>query len=86
MWLADLKALYWDIAKSVRHRTLTPASAGSSPAIPATLKFNRKEDDSMEELKLQNRIRMLSARTGRENGKIINKLKRRLYQLQGDKS
>ena len=40
----------------------------------------------MEELKLQNRIRMLSARTGKENGKIINKLKRRLYQLQGDKS
>ena len=26
---------YWDVAKLVRHRTLTPAFAGSSPAIPA---------------------------------------------------
>ena len=26
---------YWGIAKVVRHRTLTPASVGSSPATPA---------------------------------------------------
>ncbi len=27
----------WDVAKPVRHQTLTLASAGSSPAIPAKL-------------------------------------------------
>ena len=31
----NLREWWWDIAKSVRHRTLTPAFAGSSPAIPA---------------------------------------------------
>ena len=30
-----ISILYWGIAKSVRHRTLTPAFAGSSPATPA---------------------------------------------------
>lgn len=42
----------------------------------------------MEELAIQNRIRMLSARTDRANSRIINKLKRRLYRLQaaGDKA
>ena len=50
--------------------------------------FQRKEDDNMEELAIQNRIRMLSARTDRANSRIINKLKRRLYRLQaaGDKA
>lgn len=40
----------------------------------------------MEELKIKNRIDILSARKGRDNSKIINKLKRKLYKLptQGD--
>ena len=29
--------IFWGVAKSVRHRTLTPACVGSSPAAPATL-------------------------------------------------
>ena len=40
----------------------------------------------MEELKIKNRIDILSSRKGRDNSKIINKLKRKLYKLlaQGD--
>ena len=41
----------------------------------------------MEELKIKNRIDILSTRKGRDNSKIINKLKRKLYKLQtGDKT
>lgn len=27
--------IYWDVAKPVRHRTLTPACSGSNPDVPA---------------------------------------------------
>ena len=35
----------------------------------------------MEILALENRIALLTGRTGRENGNIINKLRRRLRKL-----
>lgn len=33
--LSGVPILYWGIAKSVRHGTLTPVFAGSSPTTPA---------------------------------------------------
>lgn len=29
--------IYWDVAKPVRHRTLTPACSGSNPDVPTIL-------------------------------------------------
>ena len=29
------RIIYWDVAKPVRHRTLTPACSGSNPDVPA---------------------------------------------------
>ena len=37
-------------------------------------------------LRYQNRIELLSGRAGRENGRIIAKLKRRIRQLQAKES
>lgn len=39
----------------------------------------------MEILALENRIALLRGRSGRENGKIIKKLERRLRRLRGER-
>lgn len=38
-------------------------------------------DNTMKIFELENRIALLQSRTGRENGNIVNKLKRRLRML-----
>lgn len=45
-------------------------------------KLIQEETEMVEILALENRIALLQSRTGRENGKIIKKLQRRLRRLQ----
>lgn len=39
----------------------------------------------MEELKIKNRIALLESRSGKENGKIVSKLRRQLRRIQEGK-
>ena len=72
---------YAEIAQLVERQVEALRVAGSSPALGTTIKMKRRNNKmGNEKLTLENRIALLTGR-GKDNGKIVKKLQRRLRKL-----